>query len=127
MFHVSSSPFVIQSQVTLGLEDASGIFGPHFTLTGEASAMGLYWFALRVCACVHRLSIVRLFETPWTVAHQTPLSMEFPRQEYRSGLPLPFPGDLPDLGIKPEYLALAGRFFTIEPPGKPAVCLGCYN
>ena len=76
---------------------------------------------------VQSLSRIPLFETPWTVAHQTPLSMEFPRQEYRSGLPFPFPGDLPDLGIKPEYLALAGGFFTIEPPGKPAVCLGCYN
>ena len=39
---------------------------------------------------------------PWTVAHQAPLSMEFARQEYWSGLPLPFPGDLPDPGIEPE-------------------------
>ena len=39
--------------------------------------------------------------TPWTVARQAPLSMEFSRQEYRSGLPFPSPGDLPDPGIKP--------------------------
>ena len=38
--------------------------------------------------------------TPWTIIYQAPLSMEFPRQEYWSGLPFPSPGDLPDLGIK---------------------------
>ena len=50
------------------------------------------------------------------------LSMEFSRQEYWSGLPFPSPGDLPDLGIKPVFLAspaLAGGFFTTVPPGKP--------
>ena len=46
------------------------------------------------------LSYVRLFATPWTVAHQAPLSMEFSRQQYWSGLPFPTPGDLPDPGIK---------------------------
>ena len=45
--------------------------------------------------------------------------MGFPRQEYWSGLPFPSPGDLPDLGIKLISPALAGRFFTIEPLGKP--------
>ena len=43
----------------------------------------------------------------------------FPRQEYWSGLPFPSPGDLPDPGIEPTSPALAGRFFTIEPPGMP--------
>ena len=64
------------------------------------------------------LSHVQLFVTPQTVAHQAPPSMGFPRQEYWSGLPLPFPGDLPDLGIEPESPAsptLAGRFFPTEP------------
>ena len=56
--------------------------------------------------------------TPWTVGHQAPLSMGFPREEYWSGLPLPTPGDLPDPGLKPVSLALAGRFFTTEPHGK---------
>ena len=56
--------------------------------------------------------------TPWTVAHQVPLSMVFPRQEYWSGLPVPSPGDLPDPGIKPTLPALAGGFFTTESPGK---------
>ena len=52
--------------------------------------------------------------TPWTVAHQAPLSMGFPRREYCSGLPFLL-GDLSDSGIEPVFLmspALAGRFFT---------------
>ena len=59
--------------------------------------------------------------TPWTVAHQAPLSMEFPRQEYWSGLTFPSPRDFPDPEIKPASPALAGRFFTTEPPGKPTI------
>ena len=59
--------------------------------------------------------------TPWTVARQTPLSMGFPRQEYWSGLPFPSPGDLPDPGFQP---ALTGRFFTMEPWGRPLNCIG---
>ena len=47
---------------------------------------------------VKSLSRIRLFATPWTVAYQAPLSMEFSRQEYWSGLPYPSPGDLPDPG-----------------------------
>ena len=47
---------------------------------------------------------VKLFETPWTVAHQAPLSMELHRKEYWSGLTFPSPGDLPDLGIEPTSL-----------------------
>ena len=50
---------------------------------------------------VKSLSCLRLFATPWTVAHQAPPSIEFSRQEYWSGVPLPSPGDLPDPGIKP--------------------------
>ena len=54
-----------------------------------------------------------------TLACQVPLSMGFSRQEYWSGLPFPSPGDLPNPGIKPASPALAGRFFTSEPPEKP--------
>ena len=50
---------------------------------------------------VKSLSRVRLFATPWSVAHQAPLSMGFSRQEYWSGLPFPSPGDLPDPGTEP--------------------------
>ena len=65
------------------------------------------------------LSCVLLFVTPGTVALQAPLSMAFSRQEYWSGLPFPSPGDLPNPGIKPVSPALAGKFFTTEPPEKP--------
>ena len=64
---------------------------------------------MRVFKCV------RLFVTPWTVAHQAPLSMEFSGQEYWNELPFPPPGDLPDPGIELDFLAspaLADRFFT---------------
>ena len=53
------------------------------------------------------------------ISHQDPLSMGFPRQEYWSGLPFPFPGALPDTGIEPVSPALTGRFFTTEPPESP--------
>ena len=56
-----------------------------------------------VCVCVC-LSCVQLFATSYTVALQAPLSMEFSRQEYWSGLPFPSPGDLPDPRIKPSLL-----------------------
>ena len=83
---------------------------------------------LKSCGEIHItsmcvLSHVRLYATPWAVAHQAPLSVGFPRQEYWNGLPFPTPGDLPDPGIKPVSLAfpaLAGGFFTTVPPGKPS-------
>ena len=65
------------------------------------------------------LSCVRLFATPWTVAHQAPPSMGFSRQEYWSGLPFPSPGDLPDPGIEPRSSTLRADALTSEPPGKP--------
>ena len=61
--------------------------------------------------------------TPWTVAHQAPLSMEFSRQEYWSGLSCPPPGDLPNPGIEPVSLMFPafadGLFILLVPPGKP--------
>ena len=53
-----------------------------------------------------------LLRPSWTAAHQAPLSMEFSQQEHWSGLPFPFPGDLPNPGIEPASPALAGRFFA---------------
>ena len=52
------------------------------------------------------LSPVPLLVTPWIVAHQAPLSVGFPKQEFWSGLPFPSPGDLPDPGILPRSPAL---------------------
>ena len=61
--------------------------------------------------------------TPLTVAHQAPLATEFPKQEYCSGLLFPYPGDLPNPGTETVYLALAGRFFTPEPPPETTLLL----
>ena len=66
---------------------------------------------------VKSLSSVQLFVTPWTVAYQAPPSMGFSRQEYRSGLPFPSPGDLPDPGIEPGSPAFQADALTSEPPG----------
>ena len=61
------------------------------------------------------------FVTLWTVAHQVPLSMGFPRQEYWSRLPFLLQGIFLMQGWT-QSSALAGRFFTVEPPGKPTFC-----
>ena len=74
-------------------------------------------FALR-CPC----ECVWLFATPWTIAHQAPLSMEFSRQEYCSGLPFPPPGYLPNPEIEPGSLCLLHwQMCSIPsvPPAKP--------
>ena len=70
---------------------------------------------------VYLLNHIRLFATPRIVAHQAPLSMGFPRQEYWSGMPFSSPGDLPDPGIKPGLLHWQVVFFAPEPPGKPVL------
>ena len=87
-------------------------FGPH------CAAYGV--FVPRPRALSH-FSRVWLFATPWTVAHQAPLSMGFSRQEYWSGLPFLPPGDLPDSGIKRASPTLEADSSPAEPPGKPTL------
>ena len=105
-------------------------------LTGFSCFLWLFTFyvSLKNCVCFYEsclvvqfcvlscFSCVRLFMTPWTVAHQALLSMGFSKQEYWSGLLCPPPGDLPDPGIESVSLmspALAGGFFLPQaPPGK---------
>ena len=70
---------------------------------------------------VKSLSRVRLFGTPWTIAHQAHPSMGFSRQECWSGLPFPSPGDLPDPGIELRSPALQADALPSEPPGKPLI------
>ena len=60
---------------------------------------------------------------PGSVAHQAPLSMEFSRQEYWSGLPFLSPGDIPELGIEPGFSALQAETLPSEPPGNPLAML----
>ena len=64
--------------------------------------------------CIH-FSHARLFEALWTDTQQTPLSMGFSRQEYQSGLPFPFPGDLPDPEMESFVSCIADGFFMAEP------------
>ena len=71
-----------------------------------------------VCVCQF-LSRVRLFVTPWTVAHQAPLSMGLSRQEYWRGLSFPSPGDLPDSEIEPGSPVLQADPLPSELPGEP--------
>ena len=70
------------------------------------------------CMCGSH-SAVSDFATPWTVACQTPVSMEFSRQEYWSRLPFLSPGDLPNPGIKPGSPALQADSLASEPPREP--------
>ena len=74
-----------------------------------------------------RLDLIdRVPEELWTEVCEI-ISLGFSRQENWSGLPFPSPGDLPDPGIKPVSPALAGRFFTTEPPGKFFLFYKCTN
>ena len=105
---------IITGQV--GVLQASG--GEHATMHTSA----LYYTVL---CCVQLLSHIPLFATPKECATcQAPLVMGFSRQEYQSALPFASPGNLPNPGVGVEPMssvspALAGRFFTTVPPGKP--------
>ena len=68
-------------------------------------------------AVVESLSCVQLFVTPWTGVCQAPLSMGFSKQEYWSGLPFPYPGDLPDPGIDPRSPTFQAHSLPSEPLG----------
>ena len=87
-----------------------------------------------VFVCAQFLSPVRLFVNPWTLSHQAPwwrrrteapppLSMQFPGQEYWSGLPFPSPGDLPDPGIETRLLHWQGDSSPLSHLGSPCVCV----
>ena len=82
------------------------------------TTMRYHWTPVSIVV-VWLFSCVQLFVTPWTVAHPAPLSRGFPRQEYWSGLSFSSSGDPLWSRIKPASPALAGRFFTTKPPGKP--------
>ena len=89
---------------------------PSFSIT---SAFQIPHISEMIVVVVQSPNHVWLFETPWTVACPTPLSMGFSRQEYCSGLPFPSVGDLPDPGIESISPAWQGGFFATESPVKP--------
>ena len=83
-----------------------------------------------LCFCVHsflysfmkvKVKSCLTLATPWTVAHQAPLSKGFPRQEYWSGLPFPSPGDLPDPEIEPRSPTLQTEALPSESAGRPLI------
>ena len=76
------------------------------------------WLAAYVA--VYTKLCLTLFVTPWTVAHQAPLSMRLPKQEHWSGLPFPSPGDLPDSGIEPRLPALQANSLPLSHLGSPS-------
>ena len=78
-----------------------------------AGNLGIAHFAC-VCAC----SVMSDSAALWTVAPQAPLSVEFSRQKYWSGLPFPSPGDLCHSGIEPESPAWQADFLPLSPLGK---------
>ena len=93
----------------------------HFTLLSPRSSL-----LLRHLGKLYQLYQVVVAQScltllPQTVACYAPLSMEFSRQEYRSGLPFPSPGDFPNPEIKPRFLALQADSLPSELPGKPTL------
>ena len=92
------------------------------TVHGVFKARILKWFAIPFS---NSFSHIQLFETLWTVAHHTPQSRRFGRQEYWSGLPCPPLVDLPNPGMDSRIFCvscIAGGFFTTGPLGKPPKC-----
>ena len=82
----------------------------HFSFFSPSSTPYQYEYGTWLCSsCMGTLSHVQLFATPWTVAHQAPLSMEFSREEYWSGLPCLPPGDLPDPWVKESCVSCIDR------------------
>ena len=98
-------------------------FCPWVSMTPLSQTLPDLWYSMihelsDIARSKHKCSVVS--DSLWH--HQVPLSVGLSRQEYCSNLPFPYPGNLPDLGIKPTFPdspAVAGRIFTTEPPRKP--------
>ena len=121
-FHLRSSGIRSRRLGTTALEDVCfSLFALHNKYSNREMvliAVVIGMSCISVVVVFQSLSCVGLFGNPVTVAHQAPLSIGFSRQEYWRGFPIPPPGDLPNPEIKPTSPALAGTFFTTEPPGK---------
>ena len=90
-----------------------------FLLTPQTSSLFIHWCTFTCMAESVGCSVVSwLFGTPWTIAHQAPMSMGFSKQEYWSGLPCPSPENLPNPGLELRSLVLQADSLPSEPPGK---------
>ena len=101
-----------------GIEPTSSALQVDSLLLRHQGSLLYVYICVCVCVCV----CVGLSATPWTVAHQAPLSMGFPSQRYWSGLTFPTAGDLPDPRIKPMSPVspeLQAHSLPVEPFGKP--------
>ena len=121
----TSANYHLQAQTeSFVLVPNSNLLECHILLTSSKAKwthnlpVNLFPYSRFHTVCAQALSHVRLFVTPWTVARQAPLSMEFSQQEYWTGLPCLSPGDLPNLGIEPRSLALQADSLPSEPSGK---------
>ena len=85
-------------------------------LVGKQMNLTLWCCGVHLHACELSCSVMCDSATLWTIAHQAPLSMEFSRQEYCSGLPFPSPRNFPDPGIEPRSRALLADSLLSEPP-----------
>ena len=117
----ANSPWLWSVVIWLFPKDGeNGLRLPEMPWGSWSGVMTCMFDAVLLDVCVCALSRSWLFETPWAVACQAPLSMEFSRQGYWSVLPFPSPGNLPDPGIKPRFLVLGAESLPSEPPGKPS-------
>ena len=104
---------------------SSSVLNPTNSVAFSALLYNIVSFVICMLICFSR---VWLFVTSWTAAHQAPLPMGLSRQEYWGGLPFPSAGDVPHPGLEPgspTSPALAGGFFTAEPPGKSIFIMTC--
>ena len=135
------SPTVSTSLFCLHLHccHANRFIGTLFVFIAEYVYIMYHNFFIHLSAsgylgCFHVLAIVKCEVTescptltPWTVVYLAPPSMGFSRQKYRSRLPFPSLGDLPNPGIKPRFPALQVDPLPAEPPGKPSYYKQCCN
>ena len=111
-FLLPEVPSASKPPISSGCAELYPILSPSFLISKSSGWRDCH------CRCLATESCLTLCDS-LMAARQAPLSMEFPRQEYWSGLPFPSPvaGDLPEPGIKRASPTLVCRFFTTEPPG----------
>ena len=101
-----------------------------FLMNSRLKVLDTLFFICLILVIVLSYVVSNSFATPWTVAHQVPLSMGFSRQEHWSGLPFPSLGDLPNPeteSVSPVSPIPAGRLFTTKPLGIPLYLINIHN